>query len=94
MNLKQLFVAVPAALLILGNGAANAGQTIDRVGAIACVNDKWTESEPEKGHKLAESCPTMRVDPERRGRGEGYARLRWKIRVHARRELEGQRHLH
>ena len=54
MNLKQLFVAVPAALLILGNGAANAGQTIDRVGAVACVNDKWTESEPEKGHKLAD----------------------------------------
>ena len=54
MNLKQLFVAVPAALLILGNGAANAGQTIDRVGAIACVNDKWTELEPEKGHKLAD----------------------------------------
>ena len=54
MNLKQLFVAVPAALLVLGNGAANAGQTIDRVGAVACVNDKWTKSEPEKGHKLAD----------------------------------------
>jgi hypothetical protein len=40
MNLKQMFVAVPAALLLLGNGAANDGQTIDDVGAIACVNDK------------------------------------------------------
>ena len=29
MNLKHLSVAVPAALLILGNGAANAGQTIN-----------------------------------------------------------------
>ena len=29
MNLKHLFVAVPATLCILGNGAANAGQTID-----------------------------------------------------------------
>ena len=33
MNLKQLFVAVPATLLILGSGAANAGQTINDVGA-------------------------------------------------------------
>jgi hypothetical protein len=43
MNLKQLFVAVPAALLILGGGAVKAGQTIADVGAMACVNDKWDE---------------------------------------------------
>jgi hypothetical protein len=55
MNLKHLFVAVPATLFILGNGAANAGQTIDRVGAIACITDKWDEKEPEKGHKLVDS---------------------------------------
>jgi hypothetical protein len=29
MNRMQLFVAVPAALLIFGNGAANAGETIN-----------------------------------------------------------------
>jgi hypothetical protein len=46
---------VPATLFILGNGAANAGQTIDRVGAIACITDKWDEKEPEKGHKLVDS---------------------------------------
>jgi hypothetical protein len=52
---QALFVAVPATLFILGNGAANAGQTIDRVGAIACITDKWDEKEPEKGHKLVDS---------------------------------------
>ena len=45
MNLKQLFVAMPAALLILGTGAAKAGQTINDVGALACVTDKWDENE-------------------------------------------------
>ena len=54
MHLKHLFIAVPAALLILGNGAANAGQTINDVGAIACVNDKWDEKEVDKGHKLVD----------------------------------------
>ena len=34
MNLKQLFVAAPAALLMLGGGAAKAGQTIDDVGLV------------------------------------------------------------
>ena len=54
MNLKHLFVAVPTTLLILGSGVANAGQTIKDVGAMACVNDKWDEKEPEKGHKLVD----------------------------------------
>ena len=66
MNLKHLFVAVPAALLILGSGVANAGQTINDVGAIACVNDKWDEKEPEKGHKLVDfagRCVTIPDDP-------------------------------
>ena len=49
-----LFVAVPAALLILGNGAARAGETINEAGAIACINDKWDEKEVEKGHKLVD----------------------------------------
>ena len=54
MNLKQLSVAVPAALLVIGSGAANAGQTINEAGAIAFVVDKWDEKEPEKGHKLVD----------------------------------------
>lgn len=53
MSKMQLFVAA-AALLILGNVAANAGKTIDDVGTIACVIDKWDEKEPEKGHKLVD----------------------------------------
>jgi hypothetical protein len=66
MHIVQLFLAVPAALLILGNGVGNAGQTVDVAGAIACVNDKWTESEPEKGHKVADlvqRCVCIPNDP-------------------------------
>jgi len=54
MNLKHVFVASTAAFLILGSGAAKAGQTINDAGAIACVNDKWDVKEPEKGHKLVD----------------------------------------
>jgi hypothetical protein len=53
MNLMHVFVASTAAFLILGSGAAKAGQTINDVGAIACVNDKRDVKEPKKGHKLA-----------------------------------------
>jgi hypothetical protein len=66
MNLKQLLVAAPAALLILGNGAANAGQTINEAGALAGVVDKWNESEPDKDHKLVEyagRCVSIPDDP-------------------------------
>ena len=68
MNLKHL-VAVPA----LGNGAAIAGQTIDDAGALACVNGKWVEMEPEKGQKLADfaaRCVAVSNDPS----GDGRAR--------------------
>jgi len=64
MKAKLLFVVVPAAFLILGNGVATAGQTIDQAGA--CVADKWDETEPEKGHKLVEMaarCVTIPDDP-------------------------------
>ena len=70
MHLKHLFIAVPTALLILGNGVANAGQTINDVGAIACVNDKWDEKEFEKGHKLVDfagRCDTSPTIPPHRG---------------------------
>ena len=43
MNAKRIFIAVPAALLVLGSGMAHADQTIDEAGALACVNDKWDE---------------------------------------------------
>jgi hypothetical protein len=66
MNLKHVFVASTAAFLILGSGVANAGQTINDVGAMACVNDKWDEKEPEKGHKLVDfagRCINVPDDP-------------------------------
>lgn len=40
MNTKRLFVALPAVLVIFG-GAANAGQTINEAGTVACAVDKW-----------------------------------------------------
>ena len=66
MNTKQLFLAIPAALLILGSGTANAGETINEAGAIVCVTDKWDEKEPEKGHKLVDAamrCVIIPNDP-------------------------------
>jgi hypothetical protein len=63
MNLMQLFVAVPAALLTLGNGVAIADSTVDVAGAIACVMDKWDEKEPDKGHKLVEAAMRCVIIP-------------------------------
>jgi hypothetical protein len=54
MNLKHVFVVVPAALCILGNWTANAGETINEAGALGLVTDKWDEKEVEKGHKLVD----------------------------------------
>ena len=66
MNVMHVFVASTAAFLILGSGAAKAGPTINDVGAMACVNDKWDVKEPEKGHKLidyAGRCVRIPDDP-------------------------------
>jgi hypothetical protein len=66
MHLKQLFVVVPAVLLTLGSGVSNAGQIINEVGVLVCVNDKWEEKEPEKGYKLvdaAQRCVLIPDDP-------------------------------
>ena len=73
MYLKYLFAAVPAALCILSNWTASAGQTIDDVGAMACVNDKWDETEPEKGHKLVDfagRCINVTTDPAQKNAGD------------------------
>jgi hypothetical protein len=66
MKVTQLFVTVPAALFILGSGAANAGETINDAGALACINDKWDEKEVDKGHKLVDyagPCINIPADP-------------------------------
>ena len=63
---KFAFVCIPVALFILGNGVAKAGQTVDDVGAFVCINDKWDEKEPEKGHKLVDfagRCVHIPDDP-------------------------------
>ena len=47
-------------------GAAIAGKTKDEAGALACVNDKWEEKEPEKGHKVVDyagRCVLIPDDP-------------------------------
>ena len=66
MNLMKVLIALLAAVFILGNGTANAGQTTDDVGTMACVNDKWDETEPDKGHKLVDfagRCINVPSDP-------------------------------
>lgn len=67
MNSKQLLVAVPVVLLILGGALANAGKTVvEESGTLACVVDKWDEKEPEKGHKLVDAamrCVAIPDDP-------------------------------
>ena len=64
MNLMKLLVGLPAAVFILGNGTANAGQTINEAGAIAFVVDKWDEKEPEKGHKLVDMAARTVAIPD------------------------------
>jgi hypothetical protein len=54
MKRKHLFSALAAALIVLGNGAAKAGEAINEAGAVTCATDKWNETEPEKGHKLVD----------------------------------------
>ena len=64
MILNQLFAATSAALFILGNAAANAGDPIKDTGAMACVNDKWDVKEPEKGHKLVDAAMRCVLIPD------------------------------
>jgi hypothetical protein len=52
------------AVFILGDGTANAGQTINEAGAIAFVVDKWDEKEPEKGHKLVDMAARTVAIPD------------------------------
>src|SRR5262245_40539873 len=49
-----LYCAVPAAFLSLALSSALAGKAVEEAGVIVCVNDKWDEKEPEKGHKLVD----------------------------------------
>jgi hypothetical protein len=64
INLKKLAVVVPAIFLAIGAAPANAGKTIDDVGAMACVTDKWNEKELEKGHKLVDYASRCVLIPD------------------------------
>jgi hypothetical protein len=64
MTLKHLLAVAPAALFVLGPGAAIAGKTVDEKGVLVCVTDKWDEKEPEKGHKLADAAMRCGVVPD------------------------------
>jgi hypothetical protein len=51
----RTLLAAAAGFIFFGPSAVQAGKTIEDVGVIVCVTDKWDETEPEKGHKLADS---------------------------------------
>lgn len=66
MKLKHLLFAAPAAILMLGNEVANAGKVTNEEADIVCAIDKWNETEPEKGHKVADAamrCVLIHDDP-------------------------------
>ena len=63
MKLILLIAALPAALIFAGSGTAKAEQTIEEVGALVCVMDKWVEKELDKGHKVVELVGSLRRCP-------------------------------
>jgi hypothetical protein len=62
MTPKQFLIA--AALLVVTQGFAIASQTLEESGVLVCVTDKWTENEPEKGHKLVDAAMRCGVVPD------------------------------
>ncbi len=64
MKLMQMVVAMLVTFFTLGSGLASAGETINEAGAIACVNDKSKESEPDKGHKLVDVAQRCVLIPD------------------------------
>jgi hypothetical protein len=61
---KFLLVAVPAITLSMGAGAALAGKSFEDTGTIACVMDKWDETEKDKGHKVAQAANRCVLIPD------------------------------
>ena len=50
---------------------------------MACVNDKWDEKEPEKGHKLVDDASRCVAHPRRSRRTDDQPGLRRQLRIHA-----------
>jgi hypothetical protein len=67
MNFRMLTAVVPATLVAIAAGMATAGESINVAGTMACVNDKWDEKEPAKGHKLADYAGRCVVIPDDAG---------------------------
>ncbi len=63
MTLRSL-LCMSAALLIADAPAAMAGKTVDEAGTMACVIDKWNETEPKKGHKLVDYASRCVLVPD------------------------------
>ena len=65
IDLRKLPVVIPALLLTIGSGVANAGQTINVASAMACFNDKWNKSERlEKGRRLVDYAGRCVIIPD------------------------------
>lgn len=54
MTLRTVLAATAVVFSIVAVDATRAEVGSAEVGAIFCVNDKWNETEPEKGHKLVD----------------------------------------
>ena len=81
MKLKHLLIAVPATLSVLAPCMANAGQTIAKVGAIACVVGR---EGAVKGPQAGRLCWAMRQRPQRPCcPAVGHRRLRRELRIYA-----------
>jgi len=66
MKRRHVLFVMPAVFSFVCPCAALAGNTVGETGAMACVVDKWSEKEPEKGHKIADSvlrCVAVPDDP-------------------------------
>jgi len=65
MKINMLLI-IAAAVLTISASAAQAGQTINEEGSMACVTDKWDEKEIAKNHKVADAstrCVYLPDDP-------------------------------
>jgi hypothetical protein len=67
--LKPLVTSLALGVLataVIANSAAGASRTVAEAGTLACVNDKWNETEPDKGHKVVDfggRCVAVPNDP-------------------------------
>ena len=89
MNPRQLVVAVPAALLILGSGAANAGRAHKRCGHHGLRERQMGREGARERTQAGRRCHAMRPHSRRSRRTDDQLRTAWKLRVHARQSWKG-----